>query len=155
MSLWRELLTGLDVRVLIALLLVAAFLTGLLVARMWFVAMRRRRGSRDRGRGVGLERAAEHMLRAEGFTTLERQPRFTNLLMINGDLRDFEVTPDLLVEKDGQVYVVEVKGDQTRISEAGVRRQIIEYLQAAGVPCLLVRMPEGDIDLVELPQSDQ
>ena len=81
---------------------------------------------------------------------------FHSELLVNGELEHFNVTPDLLVERDGQQYVVEIKRYRERgwISNAAVRRQILEYLHASGLACLLVRMPEGLIDHIDLEEDE-
>ena len=96
------------------------------------------------------------MLKSEGYTILEVEPVFHSELLVNGELEHFNVTPDLLVERDGQQYVVEIKRYRERgwISNAAVRRQILEYLHASGLACLLVRMPEGLIDHIDLEEDE-
>ena len=47
-------------------------------------------------------------------------------------------------------YVVEIKRDQSGVRSAGVRRQVLEYLVASKLPCLLVTMPDGEITEINL-----
>ena len=108
------------------------------------------RGSRVNKRGHRAERRAAVLLEREGFRVIDYDPRLQSRLLINGEPRIFTITPDFLVERDQVTYVVEVKWDDAGINKAAIRRQVLEYLVAADLPCLVVTMPEGMIDLVEL-----
>lgn len=132
-------------------LLVVAFIVGVWITRRSQRAWHRRQGFVNQRKGRRAEHEAADLLEAEGFKIIDRNPRFTNQLGVNGDQELFEITPDFIATKDGVNYVVEVKNysGHTSIHNAGVRRQVFEYLHATQMPCLLVRMPEGDIDLIE------
>ncbi len=133
---------------LLALLLV--FIAGLLMARSGQQRGKRRRGRLVRDLGLKAEAAARSLLEQEGFQVIDHAPLLEHQLLINGEAISFLITPDLIVEKDEVIYVVEVKREYSGISNAGVRRQVLEYLVASGYPCLLVTMPEGELDLIEL-----
>ena len=125
---------------------------GLVFAFYLYRRLLRRAGSLNQRQGRSAEKKAVRLLQREGFKVLDVHPRFTCHLLVNGEESQFEITPDMLVEKDGVAYVVEVKryNDGSGIGNASIRRQVLEYLYAGGMPCLLVRMPEGEIDLIEL-----
>ncbi len=133
--------------------LLASLLAGVLITLFFMRWASRRLGRRNRARGMRAERRAVKLLRKNGFRLLSPKPVFCSELIVNDQPESYEITPDLLVEKDDQVYVVEVKRyrDNGGVSNAGTRRQVLEYLHATDYPCLLVRMPEGVIDVVELP----
>ena len=135
-------------------ILALVFLFGLACAFTLNTWMLRRNGKVNQRRGRRAERNAADLLEEEGFAVLDTQPRIASPLRVNGDPEQFVVTPDMLVEKDGVRYVVEVKvhDDRAGITSAAVRRQVIEYMHATGMPCLLINMPEGDIDLIEFTE---
>ena len=68
-------------------------------------------------------------------------------------LARFDITPDLLVARDGKDYIVEIKRKERLggINNAIVRRQVLEYAVATGGPCLLVDMTSRTITEVALP----
>lgn len=134
------------------LVLLLVFVLGLMCAYYINAWLLRRMGKVNQRRGRRAEHRARDILESEGFEILDIEPRIESRLLVNGDDTTFVVTPDLLVSKDGVQYVVEVKqlDDRSGVSSASVRRQVIEYVYATGMPCLLIRMPEGDIDMVEL-----
>ena len=130
------------------------FALGLFCAFSYTRWSRSRSGRKSRKRGQKAERRASRILKAQGFQIVENQPSFTSAFVVNGKMEYFQVLPDYLVKKDGQVYIVEVKTNQSGISNAGIRRQILEYLYATDLPCLLVRMPDGIIDFVQCSQDE-
>jgi len=52
-------------------------------------------------------------------------------------------------------FVVEIKSapEHAGIRTAAVRRQVIEYLWAAEMPCLLLTMPAGEIEIISFGDS--
>lgn len=134
--------------------LAASFLLGVLITHSFLGWLRRRLGRRNRDRGLRAEKRAVKVLRKQGFRVVSSRPTYPSELLVNKRPKTYQVTPDLLVERDDQLYVVEVKRyrDNGGVSNAATRRQVLEYLHATGYPCLLVRMPEGLIDLVEIAQ---
>jgi len=130
-----------------------SFGLGFIVAFYVYRRLQQRAGSLNQRQGRRAEKRAVRLLENEGFKVLDVHPRITCRLWVNGDAGEFAITPDMLVEKDRIRYVVEVKryNDHSGIANAAVRRQVLEYLFAGGMPCLLVRMPEGEIDLIEIP----
>jgi len=133
------------------LLLIGA-LVGMALALLLLARLRVWRGDWFRGRGLQAERDARRLLVEEGFAVTATRPKLVSRLRVNGDPISFAATPDFLAEKDGQRYVVEVKrrDEGSGVANAAVRRQTLEYLYASGLPCLLVLMPAGDIELIEL-----
>lgn len=105
-------------------------------------------GAKIRKLGKQAEKDAVRLLEEEGFRVMKTEPRIRHKLRVNGKPVAFHITPDFLVEKDGQRYVVEVKREGG-VQNASVRRQALEYMEAAQLPCLLVIMPGGYIDLIE------
>jgi len=141
---WPELLVALPI---------LTFLLG--VSMTWrlvrWSGRRRGRGSLHRGRRA--ERRAMRLLKKQGFRILEITPVIESELIVDGAPRRFTITPDFLVDDgDGHEYVVEVKRHHqgNSIANAGIRRQVLEYLYASERACLLVAMPEGIIEEIEL-----
>lgn len=145
----------LDTTPLLIAAILLAFTLGFAAALRIHRWTQQRRGDRNRKVGRRAEKNALTLLKAEGFTLVDPKPRLTHTLWIDGDPETFSITPDYIVQRDGQHYVVEVKRykDHGGINNAGIRRQVTEYLVAANLPCLLVTMPEGQIQLVELPDE--
>ena len=138
------------------LLLVLGFFLGSLGALSLSRWLIRRRGSRNLKLGRRAEKRAAKILKSQGYEILDFNPVFACRLLVNGKPVNFQITPDLLVALDGEWFVVEVKrynGDSA-ITNAGVRRQVLEYLYATGLRCLLVHMPEGQVDLVDIPDEE-
>ena len=133
------------------LLLASGFLLGLACAFYLALLFRRWLGGRHRKKGRKAEKKAVKLLQKRGFRVLERDPAFASELLVDDHVTRFPVTPDLLVERDGQRFVVEIKSyrDNISIQTASIRRQVLEYLWASGLPCLLVTMPEGNIEMVD------
>ncbi|MCB9742678.1 MAG: hypothetical protein H6740_08765 [Alphaproteobacteria bacterium] len=111
------------------LLLLAA-----LVLALWFALwrLRGRMGRRSRARNrraLAGEGAAETLLEDEGFVILERQARREAWMEIDGEPVAFGVRADLLVERDGLLYVAEVKTGERAPDprHAATRRQLLEY----------------------------
>ncbi len=138
---------------LVALPLLGFVLGTLISWQLWhFLASRRARSSQGRGRRA--EKKAVRLLKKNGFRILETAPSITSSLLVDDVPRRFTVTPDFLATRDGQTYVVEVKRYRAgnSINNAGIRRQVLEYLIAAELPCLLIAMPEGSIEEIDLPE---
>ncbi len=135
------------VLVLAALVVMVAALT--LSLQRWY---RRWLGWWLRRRGLRAEYAALKYLKKEGFEIVDESPRLVYQLCIDGRPRTFTITPDLLVSRDGRDYVVEVKRKDSAgsINNAAVRRQVLEYVVAGGLPCLLVDMSAREITTVAL-----
>jgi len=109
------------------------------------------RGRKYRRRGKKAEKQAAKLLKKSGFTILEKEPRINTQLRIDGESRSFEITPDFLVSFGEELFIVEVKshGSSQLINQAGVRRQVVEYVYATGHSCLLVTTQDSRITKVE------
>lgn len=141
---------------LVALLLALV----LLLALGWWRASRRwSRASRRRNRlAQDGEALAIALLEEEGFTVLEAQRAGAWTIEVDGEPVEVRVRADLWVERDGLVYVAEVKtGGQAPDPTYGpTRRQLLEY-QLVFEPdgLLLVNPEEGTITEIAFPQMSR
>lgn len=116
------------------------------------IYLSRRRGLRQKKLGEAAEKKARKILERAGYKILEAQPVFDAELLVDQDHRYFQVTPDFLVSRAEQVYVVEVKRtDGDAIARASNRRQVLEYLFATDLPCLLVNMRRKEVQIIDFP----
>ena len=82
----------------------------------------------NRRKGKKGEERAVKLLRKKGFEVLEEQASFEGNIKVNGQNVQFTVRPDLLVKKNGSIYVAEVKtGHVAAVSDRRTRRQLREY----------------------------
>ena len=126
---WRLLLTA-----ALAIALAAAVAT-LRLARRW----ERARGRRLSRRGHTAEHASERLLERAGYRVLERQPRGTAHVIVDGVRLEVAVYADFLVARGGRRLVVEVKsGAARRATQDTVRRQLLEYALAYDAHGLLL-----------------
>jgi hypothetical protein len=135
----------LDWRILAAIALLGLWLFHR-VTSAWG-AWRRSLIARKRGaRAVQGEHDAEGLLEEEGYEILERQLRKTWAFECDGESAEFELRADLLVSKDGQQYIAEVKTGERApdLSNAATRRQLLEYAVAYESPTILLVDVEGD-----------
>lgn len=122
------------------------------VLALWLrIRMERWWGRIRQKRGTKREMEARHWLEQEGFQVIECHPQLDFSLEVNGETRHFIITPDFLVRLDDQIFVVEVKAGRRdhALEQASVRRQVIEYMLASGLPCLLLDMPNEKLDVIE------
>lgn len=84
-------------------------------------------------RGEKLEKEAARFLRSKGFYVLKSQPEISYCIWEDGAEKQINITPDYLVEKNGQRYLVEVKSGKQApgVSYAPTRRQLLEYVVAS------------------------
>lgn len=116
-------------------LLLWTLVVGLCVALVlgigwWRAATRTRRANRDRGaRARQGELDAEDLLESLGFEIVERQAHRTWSIWVDDEPRDASVRADLLVERDGALFVAEVKTGQRALDprHPSTRRQLLEY----------------------------
>ena len=98
------------------------------------------------------EEAAEKLLESAGFAIVDRQVQAEWSLYVDGHELPVRSRADLLVSRDGEHFIAEVKTgsrapDPTR---PATRRQLMEYLHAFAVDgVLLVDMEEGSVYRVE------
>lgn len=116
------------------LLVLAVALLALVSLGLWLALLLERgrasRASRARvRRALAGERDAEDLLRQSGFTVVDRQVRGAWTLRVDGQDHEVEVRADLLVERDGQRLVAEVKTGQRAPDPLypPTRRQLLEY----------------------------
>jgi hypothetical protein len=135
--------------IIVGLVALVFVLVGLLVqARARAGAASRRRNAR----ALAGETDAEALLASQGFRIRGRQVAFPGTVWIDGEPVDFGVRVDLLLERDGQPFVAEVKtGDLAPDPRHGpTRRQLREYadlLPDHGI--LLVDVEAGAVHEVE------
>ena len=123
--------------------------------RRWAGRGRRRAVKRARRAGAG-ELAAEALLEDEGYTVLERQVRCVWWIEVAGEEEAVDLRADLLVERDGERFVVEVKTGVNAPDPAfpPTRRQLLEYsLAFAPYRILLVDMEAEEIMEVHFPRA--
>lgn len=110
-------------------------------ARGWFVRFqRRRRIHAQLARAGDGERAAVRYLQDAGFTILGTQVAGAYTLEVDGEAVTVAVRADVLVERDGRRWVVEVKSGRfaPRVDHAATRRQLLEYRLAFDVDGVLL-----------------
>ena len=140
-------------------------LTWLLIAciAVLFVLWRRSasrvaRGNRRRQRvAADAEWRAELLLEDAGFAVVDRQVPGRWPVSVDGVEREVALRADLLVERDGELWIAEVKsGAQApRPDLPETRRQLLEYLLAFDVVgVLLVDMQAEVIRTVDFPALD-
>ena len=82
----------------------------------------------SRKRGKKGEMTAIKLLEKKGFKILNEQINLNGYFFINGNLKKFDLRPDLLVEKNGVEYIAEIKtGEVADPSNINTRRQLHEY----------------------------
>lgn len=140
------------------LLVVSASLSMLVIGLGLALVLARREPGRASQRRNAVaqagEGAAEALLEAEGFSVLERQVSVEGALCLDGDEVAFRVRLDLRVERDGLLYIAEVKTGTLAPDPSfpATRRQLREY--AALLPdhgILLVDMESETITEVAFP----
>ena len=81
-----------------------------------------------RKRGRKGERTSINLLEKSGYKVLDEQIRLNGYFFVDDELNEFDLRPDLLVEKDGIQYIAEIKtGEVANPSNRNTRRQLHEY----------------------------
>ena len=81
-----------------------------------------------RKRGRKGERTSINLLENNGYKVLDEQIKLNGFFYIDNELNEFDLRPDLLVEKDGIQYIAEIKtGEVANPSNRNTRRQLHEY----------------------------
>jgi hypothetical protein len=117
----------------------------------------RRVRSRNARAQVG-EIEAEQLLEGLGYQIIDRQVRCLWWIEVDGEEEEVELRADLLVERDGDRFIAEVKTG-TRAPDPTfpqTRRQLLEYrlaFEPYGV--LLVDMEEEEILSVDFPRAQE
>jgi hypothetical protein len=110
-------------------------------------AWRRSLVARRRGaRAVQGEHDAEALLEEAGYEIVERQLRKIWTLQCDGEATEFDLRADLLVTKDGEQCIAEVKTGERApdLRNAATRRQLLEYALAYDSPTILLVDVEHD-----------
>ncbi len=122
---------------------------------LWRRALgRTRRGNMRRGaRARRMETEAIALLERCGFVVNDEQVTLNWPMLIDGEEQLARLRLDLLVERNGRVYVAEVKsGDAVRPTAPATRRQLLEYHLVCNVDgVLLVDMEERQVLEIEFP----
>ena len=95
-----------------------------------------------RKRGKKGEINSIKLLKKKGYKVLDEQIKLNGYFFIDDDLKQFELRPDFLVEKDGVRYIAEVKtGDVANPVNRNTRRQLHEYSYYSGHDVVLLVDP--------------
>jgi hypothetical protein len=143
----RPALVTIAIGIAIAVVLCVAF--GWRLRRRWMAARlngRRIRGGRAEGRALRL-------LEKEGYVILACQPAALARIIVDGDETEYDLRADVIVTKNGERLVAEVKtGAAAVITSRATRRQLLEYAYAYRLDgVLLVDMATERIVRVEFP----
>ncbi len=139
--------------IIVMLSLVVAIL--LLVGR-WRQGSGHRRAVQRAQRAAAGEEAAEGLLEANGYIIIDRQVRCLWWMDVDGEEEEFELRADLLVEREGERFIAEVKTGQRAPdpSYPPTRRQLLEYRLAFDpYGILLVDIEADEILSVDFPRA--
>ncbi len=137
-----------------AVWLAVVFLVALLALLLGLVLARFLRGAASRGRNrvaQGGEAEAETILARAGYRIVSRQTRASSSFVVDGEELSFDVRADLIVSRDGERYVAEVKTGAVAPDprHPATRRQLLEYALIFGArEVLLVDVPAGAVRVV-------
>ena len=142
----------------IQMLLIAGLLALVVLLSLMLSWSLRRAGGASRARNyraIRGEEEAEDLLALHGFRVIDRQVREKSLVWLDGEPLDFEVRVDLVVERDQQQYVAEVKTGSLAPSPGypPTRRQLREYARVfddCGI--LLVDVQAGQVTEVSFEE---
>ncbi len=141
---------------LLAAIFIVAWLLLLAMIRRWGAWRRSVQAKRRGARASHGERAAETLLENDGYEILDRQLSTTWTVESDGETEEFLLRADLLVCRDDQEYIAEVKTGELApsLGNASTRRQMLEYSIAFDSPTiLLVDVERGQIHEVRFHQS--
>ena len=144
-----------DFSIWIILVLFAALVLQVLLGR-WNARRGHRRAVQRAARAGAGEVAAESLLESHGYCVLDRQVRCLWWIEVDGEEEEVELRADLLVERNGERFIAEVKTGERAPDPSfpPTRRQLLEYRLAFdpyGV--LLVDVEEGEILEVDFPRA--
>ncbi|MCB9672668.1 MAG: PD-(D/E)XK nuclease family protein [Alphaproteobacteria bacterium] len=121
----------------------------------WWATGRVGRANRQRQRVASAgEATAEDLLAEAGFEVLDRQVTARWALLVDDEPVEVTCRADLVVEREGERFVAEVKTGAVAPDPArpATRRQLLEYALVFDVTgVLLVDVPEGRIRRVAFP----
>jgi hypothetical protein len=141
---------GLPIEILIVGLLGLGLCLGLFLAK-WRI---QRRMHVNRRTGHQGEAIALDLLQRAGFDILTTQASANIEVEVDGILRHYQVRADALARKNGQDFLVEIKGTNTSadVSNRATRRQLLEYATTFDVDdCLLVNAEKETIQVIRFP----
>ena len=96
------------------------------VWQSFLFSLRRKRGAKGEIRAVRL-------LKKAGFSVIDSQISLSGHLYIDGEVENYDVRVDFLVEKKGEKYLAEVKtGESAKVKNRNTRRQLLEYAKLIG-----------------------
>jgi hypothetical protein len=125
-------------------------------SRLWWSRRAPRlRLARLQRRAIEGEQEAESLLRASGFLIEQRQACAVLEYFVDGESTLVDVRADLLVRRDGKLYVAEVKTGKhaTQLSNRATRRQLLEYAHAFDTEgVLLVDADTSRVSFVRVPE---
>ena len=140
----------------IGLILLLLLLAGVLAMGWWWSARKGQRRARARAARAGAgESAAAALLVLHGYEIIDSQVRCLWWMQVDGEQEEVELRADLLVQRDGERFVAEVKTGALAPDPAypPTRRQLLEYsLAFAPYRVLLVDVEEEDIYEVSFPR---
>ena len=131
--------------ILIVLLVAVVILTA---GWRWSLGRAGRASRARNARAQWGESEAEKLLADEGFVVVDWQVERSWSMWVDGEPVEVGVRADLIVERDGQMYVAEVKTGRLapKPTFAATRRQLLEYdLVFADHGLLLVNVEQGAI----------
>jgi len=135
------------------LLILICISLGIISFRLWFKSFSKKKQQKKRfKRGLKLEQKAAKYLESKGFNILGEQVEYKHVYFVNGEEFTATINIDYLVEKNEEVFVVEVKSGKSAISikNRSTRRQLLEY--AVAIECdgvYLLDMENKDLQLIE------
>jgi len=135
---------------LVLALIVFGLIIGLLLAK-WRVQRRMNVNRRLGSRG---ETIALQLLERAGFEIITTQASATIDVEVDDRLEQYTVRADAIVRKQGQDFLVEIKGTSTSadVGNRATRRQLLEYTTAFDVDeCLLVNAEKETIQVIRFP----
>lgn len=131
--------------------LLGAVVVLLAIALTWRIAVHRTTRGRRRALGAAahgrsMEARAPALLEARGFTIVETHPQRSYVFTVNDVEETAWLRADLLVERDGARFVVEIKtGRAARPTVRGTRRQLLEYALHYAVDAVLLLDADRDV----------
>lgn len=137
----------------IYILIIISATFGYISFRLWNKERVKKKQQKKRfKRGLKLEQKAAKYLMAKGFSIIGDQLEYEHNYYVNKEEFTSKINIDYLVERQGEVFVVEVKSGKSAISikNRGTRRQLLEY--AVAIECdglYLLDMENKDLKLIE------
>jgi hypothetical protein len=141
---------GLPLEIILVGLLGLGLFLGLFLAK-WRIQRRMNVNRRTGHRG---EAVALDLLERAGFDIVTTQASANIEVEVDGTIRSYQVRADALARKNGQDFLVEIKGTNTSadVSNRTTRRQLLEYATTFDVDdCLLVNAEKGTIQVIRFP----